>query len=87
MNVQSIGNQLVAASGVLAKNVPKMQLLCGVGMGHQRFPFGACVHGGNGGHSGRFPYDEDNPEADPATGDVAGGVVAEWCEDLSQGLG
>ncbi len=38
-------------------------------------------------YSGRFPYDEDNPEADPATGDVAGGVVAEWCEDLSQGLG
>jgi hypothetical protein len=37
-------------------------------------------------YSGRFPYDEDNPEADPASGAVSGGVVAEWCEDLSQGL-
>lgn len=37
-------------------------------------------------YSGRFPYDEDNPEADPATGEVKGAVVAEWCEDLSQGL-
>jgi hypothetical protein len=37
-------------------------------------------------YSGRFPYDADNPEADPASGRVAGGVVAEWCDDLDQGL-
>jgi hypothetical protein len=37
-------------------------------------------------YSGRFPYDEDNPEADPATGEVKGGVVAEWCDGLSAGL-
>ena len=32
---------------------------------------------------GRFPYDEDEPEADLATGAVAGTFTATWCEDLA----
>jgi hypothetical protein len=31
---------------------------------------------------GRFPYDNEEPEADPASGAVAGGFTATWCEDM-----
>lgn len=37
-------------------------------------------------YDGRFIYDNDEPEADPATGEVAGYVAAEWCADLDVAL-
>jgi hypothetical protein len=37
-------------------------------------------------YSGYFPYDEDNPEADPASGDVSGAFTATWCDDIAPAL-
>lgn len=38
------------------------------------------------GFDGRYPYDNDEPEADPATGTVSGWVSAEWCGDMDAAL-
>ncbi len=35
---------------------------------------------------GRFPYDNDEADADPATGQVSGHVAATWCEAMEAAL-
>lgn len=35
---------------------------------------------------GRYPYDNDEPEADPATGEVSGWASAEWCSSMDAAL-
>ncbi len=37
-------------------------------------------------YTGRFPYDNEDPEADPATGAVTGGVTATWCDEMAPAL-
>lgn len=37
-------------------------------------------------YTGYFPYDDESPEADPATGAVSGSVAVTWCPDIAPAL-